>query len=128
VIALLFAAAVSSSNVQFDLICNVRFQVFYAGTLRINEDQTQHYHVDLNSKRWCEGDCAVVGPFKGADDKTIVFMDSKKGGSRQYVSLDRTTGKISGVLADKARPNGLTVDSRSEWYGTCEAMPFTPMR
>ena len=114
---LIFAAAASA--LAFNLVCT--------GTLSStsthgteSEFYSSVYRIDLDAKKWCEGECSIQHDFAAISP---VELTLEAAGQREELSnvIDRKTGKHTVVATSGTGPSTIV----KRWKGTCKNAIFT---
>lgn len=120
---MLYAAAAVAA--AFNLVCTgTSTGQTLAGTT--TEAYSHTYRVDLDRKKWCEGDCGVIRDIADVQPTVIEFKPRKDVDTaieHEFYewSLDRTTGRES-LLWTTGRGANIMI---MKWEGTCAKQPFS---
>lgn len=117
-------SSLAVASVAFNLICSGTLSTTTAlGSEK--EPYTSTFRLDLDSRRWCEGDCRFVKELSGLSD-TLITLEAKN------ADTPRTRDLLLNVIA---RDTGIhTINAAAgtgagavvmKWSGVCEKAAFT---
>lgn len=114
--------AAAASGATFNLNCTGTYT--WGKMLSKPEQETQitvTYRVDLDSGRWCSGECKTTAQFYRVTDTQIVFRlsEDKEVGTDTITTVNRESGEY----LDRDRL--LFANLVFMTIGTCERAPFT---
>ena len=75
--------------------------------------------VDLDSGRWCSGDCATTSEINEIQETSIIFRAKEDERGDDFFAVNRESGKF----IDRTR--SFSINWSTLTIGTCEKAPFT---
>lgn len=86
------------------------------------------YRLDLNDKKWCEGECKARQDMASVQPAELRLQDESKDTpserSRLLNTIDRETG-AQAITATYANPRDRRSTITMKWDGSCTKGPFT---
>lgn len=110
----------------FNLICagTLTTETFHGG--RQSEPYRYEYRIDLDRRKWCDGDCRTLHDIAEVQPTALVLeppRDIDTLARREFYmgSINRETGRHS-VLSTSGRRERILI---MRWEGQCERAPFS---
>lgn len=113
-------AAFTTAVAAFNLICTGTFTS--GKILEIGQPESAVklvLRIDLDSNRWCFGDCRSTAVIKQVADTSIIFRMAKDDDGDDLFSVNRETGDF----IDRTR--NFAINWITMTRGNCEKAPFT---
>jgi len=110
----------------FNLVCSGTATTTGSLSSPSSKPWSQTFRIDLDQKRWCDGDCRDTGPIADVSATKLILenKDTNSPGGRitSFTAIDRETGAYQSSLIIKLIHSRPSVD---EWKGACTLAPFT---
>jgi hypothetical protein len=114
--ALAFTAAIAAS---FNLACPVAFVQQIGDLPPSKANYSKVLRVDLQSSRWCDGECRETKPIYSVNDGELVLQSEAQPDINAYDSI--TVNRESGAFSSHHRINDVSYDET----GVCETRAFS---
>ncbi len=120
------ALAASGQGAAFDLVCTGQSTLsdvigFSSTPFGAPSKIERRFRVDLQTRRWCEGECSGTHELKSVTDTQIIFSESESTDSDQVTAVSRENGHF----VDRTRIISPKVISVFMTDGTCARADFS---
>lgn len=117
-------ALLISAAATFNLVCSGQSDTIgmsFSGS----EKYQKTYRVDLDTARWCEGNCAAVNDIARIEENRIVLKERAEGDAPNDYYEINLINRLTGEHSHTVRNDEPRQKFRVLWKGQCEAAPFT---